>query len=132
MKTVGIVTKYNDNCIFCGRPTTEEHHLLFGNGFRKLAEEDGIKVPVCEYCHTKSPVAQRVHDNTTAEKLSKIAGQLAWESLVWHPVTQKMKPENFLERGTDAVIYRLKHLTVENCSAVKRKHHEDFIIYHEF
>ena len=24
-------------------------------------------------------VAQRVHDNTTAEKLSKIAGQLAWE-----------------------------------------------------
>lgn len=46
MKTVGIVTKYNDNCIFCGRPTTEEHHLLFGNGFRKLAEEDGIKIPV--------------------------------------------------------------------------------------
>ena len=44
MKTVGIVTKYNDNCIFCGRPTTEEHHLLFGNGFRKLAEEDGIKI----------------------------------------------------------------------------------------
>ena len=63
MKTVGIVTKYNDNCIFCGRPTTEEHHLLCGTGFRKLAEEDGIKVPVCEYCHTKSPVAQRVHDD---------------------------------------------------------------------
>ena len=54
MKTVGIVTKYNNNCIFCGRPTTEEHHLLFGNGFRKLAEEDGIKVPVCEYCHTRA------------------------------------------------------------------------------
>ncbi len=78
-KTVGIVTKYNGYCVFCGRPSDEEHHLLFGRGIRELAEEDGIKVPICGYCHTQSPVAQRVHDNTVAEKLSKIAGQLAWE-----------------------------------------------------
>lgn len=78
-KTVGIVTKYNGYCVFCGRPSDEEHHLLFGRGIRELADEDGIKVPICGYCHTQSPVAQRVHDNTIAEKLSKIAGQLAWE-----------------------------------------------------
>lgn len=78
-KTAGIVTEFNRYCVFCSRPTEEEHHLLFGRGTRKLAEKDGIKVPVCSYCHTQNPVAQRIHDNTMAEKLSKIAGQLAWE-----------------------------------------------------
>ncbi len=78
-KTVGIVTKFNGYCAFCGRPTEEEHHLLFGNGIRELAEKDGIKLPACSNCHTQNPVIQRVHDNAMAEKLSKIAGQLAWE-----------------------------------------------------
>ena len=55
-KSVGIVTKYNNNCIICGRPTNEEHHLLFGKGMRELAEEDGIKVPICGYSHTQRPV----------------------------------------------------------------------------
>jgi len=58
-----VLTKYNGFCIFCGKPTQTEHHLLFGIGIRELAEEDGVKI----------------HDNSIAEKLSKIAGQLAWE-----------------------------------------------------
>ena len=78
-KSVGIVTKYNNYCAFCGRPTEEEHHLLFGMGIRELAEKDGIKLPICSYCHTLNPATQRIHDNVVAEKLSKIAGQLAWE-----------------------------------------------------
>lgn len=78
-KTVGIVTEYNQNCAICGRPTEEEHHLLFGTGLRELAEMDGIKIPICSNCHTLNPVTQRIHDNSMAEKLSKVAGQLAWE-----------------------------------------------------
>ena len=93
-KSVGIVTKYNNCCIFCGRPTEEEHHLLFGRGIRELAEEDGIKVPICDGCHTMNPVAQKIHNNTSAERLSKIAGQLAWEK---HCVAAGESEENARE-----------------------------------
>lgn len=74
-----ILTKYEEFCIFCGKPCYSEHHLLFGRGIRNLAEEDGIKVPICEQCHTSGMVTGRIHDNPMAEKLSKIAGQLAYE-----------------------------------------------------
>ena len=33
-KTKGILTEYDHNCMFCGRPTEYEHHFLFGNGLR--------------------------------------------------------------------------------------------------
>ncbi len=76
----GIITKYNDYCMFCGRPTLTQHHFLFGRGMRPLAEEDGIKGPVCDECHNMAQkVSDRIHDNTLAEKLSKMLGQLAWE-----------------------------------------------------
>lgn len=78
-KTKSILTTYTKNCCICGRPTEEEHHLLFGGSARRLAEEDGIKVPCCSYCHTQNDVKNRIHDNPMAEKLSKVAGQLAWE-----------------------------------------------------
>ena len=48
-------------------------------GIRPLAEDDGIKLPVCVRCHTSGNVTERIHDNVMAEKLSKICGQLAWE-----------------------------------------------------
>lgn len=75
----GIITKYEDYCIFCGTPCYEEHHLLFGIGVRNLAESDGIKVPICNKCHTSGKVLERIHDNPMAEKLSKMCGQIAWE-----------------------------------------------------
>lgn len=77
-----IVTKYTNYCIFCGKPLEAEHHLLFGNGMRALAEQDKIKVPACNYCHNMGPVLERIHDNPMAEKLSKICGQLAYEKMV--------------------------------------------------
>jgi hypothetical protein len=75
-----IVTDYTDMCFFCGKPPDCEHHLLFGNGIRPLADEDGIKVPICNTCHTLGSVAGRIHDNPMAEKLSKMLGQAIWES----------------------------------------------------
>lgn len=42
--TKSIITDYINICFFCGKPAEGEHHLLFGNGTRKLAEEDGLKV----------------------------------------------------------------------------------------
>lgn len=74
-----VLTKYNGFCIFCGKPTQTEHHLLFGIEIRELAEEDGVKMPVCDVEHNMAGGTRQIHDNSIAEKLSKIAGQLAWE-----------------------------------------------------
>lgn len=41
----GIVTEYNDYCVFCGKPTEAQHHLIWGKGNRDKAENDGIKIP---------------------------------------------------------------------------------------
>lgn len=66
-------------CFFCQRPALHEHHLLFGKGVRNLADEDGIKVTTCDYCHTLGKVVDRIHDNQMAEKLSKMFGQAIFE-----------------------------------------------------
>lgn len=79
MKTKSRVTTYTAYCMFCGRPTNEEHHFLFGSD-RMKAEEDGIKGPACRGCHTSAEfVVDRLHDNNMAEKLSKMFGQAIWE-----------------------------------------------------
>ena len=78
-RTVSIVTNYTDICFFCGKLAECEHHLLFGNGKRKLAEEDGLKVPSCNKCQTLGTVTGRIHDNPMAEKLSKMLGQAIFE-----------------------------------------------------
>lgn len=74
-----ILTKYTDYCMFCGRPTTTEHHFVFGYGLRTIADKDHVKGPACDMCHNAGPVTSRIHDNPMAEKLSKMLGQMAWE-----------------------------------------------------
>lgn len=74
-----IVTKYTKNCAFCGRQTESPHHLIFGKGYRKLADEDGLTLPACDDCHMLNELIRRIHDNPMAEKLSKMCGQLAYE-----------------------------------------------------
>lgn len=76
-----IVTKYENYSAFSGTPTKTHHHLLFGRGIRPLAEADGVWIPLTDEEHNKSSegIKHQVHENPAAEKLSKIAGQLAWE-----------------------------------------------------
>lgn len=81
-KTKGIVTELKGYCLFCGRPAECEHHLLFGSGIRKLAEKDGLKVPACSACHSMGGIAERIHGNPMAEKLSKMLGQAAYEAKI--------------------------------------------------
>lgn len=78
----GIVTEYTKICVFCGKPAECEHHLLFGTGIRKLAEDDGIKVPACNDCHNMGDVTSRIHGNPMAEKLSKMLGQAVYEAYI--------------------------------------------------
>jgi hypothetical protein len=75
------VTEYEQYSVFSGTPTSTRHHLLFGRGIRNLAEQDGIWIPVTDAEHNMSSkgTINQIHGNPAAEKLSKIAGQLAWE-----------------------------------------------------
>lgn len=75
----GIVTEYRNICFFCGEAAECEHHLLFGNGIRKLAEKDGLKVPCCNRCHNMGNITERIHDNIMAERMSKMLGQAMFE-----------------------------------------------------
>ena len=75
-----IVTDYTDICFYCGRTAEAEHHLIFGNGLRSLAEKDGLKVPCCNRHHNLGSIDERIHGNPAAEKLSKMLGQAIWES----------------------------------------------------
>lgn len=76
------ITKYKKLCILCGRPATCEHHLVFGIGLRELAEEDNLKAPICDRCHTLGKSTEKIHDNVAAERLSKICGQLLYEAQI--------------------------------------------------
>lgn len=71
-----IVTKYEDICAISGRRATEEHHLIFGRGFKELADEDGLVIPVHREFHTGK---HGIHGSVAAEALSKMCGQLAFE-----------------------------------------------------
>lgn len=71
-----------------GEQAEARHHLIFGNGKRDLAEEDGLWIPLTNYEHTTGELIRRVHDNSMAESLSKMAGQLAWESEYYRKVAQ--------------------------------------------
>ncbi len=81
MTMKSILTEYEEISIFSGISAECHHHLIFGSGLRKLADEDGLWIPLTNSEHNMSQEGRlyQIHDNATAEKLSKIAGQLAWE-----------------------------------------------------
>lgn len=75
-----IVTEFTEICAICGKPSECEHHLVFGQGIRKLADEDRLTLPMCNKCHNMSNhLTTQLHDNPMAEALSKMVGQLAFE-----------------------------------------------------
>lgn len=67
-------------CAICGRPKECTHHLIFGTSQRILSETDHLTIPMCNNCHNMAvkPI-DRIHDNTMAEKLSKMLGQAIYE-----------------------------------------------------
>lgn len=77
-----IVTNYDEICFFCGKKADVKHHLIFGTGNRKLCDEDGLTVPICNSCHNMGEISSRVHDNSMAEKLSKMLGQAIFEGKI--------------------------------------------------
>lgn len=75
-KVKSLLTDDFTKCYLCGFTNgLELHHCWHGTANRKLADEDGLVVPLCNNCHHK-----RLHDNpnkTLDHNLMKIAEQ-AW------------------------------------------------------
>lgn len=78
--THSILTKYEEISVFSQREKECSHHLISGRGLRELADQDGLTIPLTNDEHNMAadPV-DRIHGNPTAEKMSKMLGQLAWE-----------------------------------------------------
>ena len=89
-----MITNYKEFCIICGRPTEETHHLCFGRGIRQLADEDELTAPMCHICHAE------LHNNTIANELSKVCGQLLFEKnlIEKEHVTSDQARARFLKR----------------------------------
>lgn len=62
-----------DNCIFCGKPTENVHHLVYGLSKRALSDADELVIPLCLKHHDE------IHRMGTAGMMSKMIGQLAYE-----------------------------------------------------
>lgn len=99
MRKEGIVTRYNSNCLFCGRPVEATHHLIGGTSKRKQSDQDGLTIPCCNDCHNMGELPRRIHGNPMAEVMSKMIGQLAWEKrAVSEGQTEEEARESFRKR----------------------------------
>ena len=74
-----IVTEYTNISAFSQNPRECDHHLIYGSGLRKLADEDGLTIPLTKREHNLGNDTEKIHGNQAAEKLSKMVGQLAYE-----------------------------------------------------
>lgn len=75
-----IIQPDNEVCFLCGAPTTIRHHIIHGNGFRQLSEDEGLWVYLCHPHHWHlHNLPKHPHD----DELKKLA-QERW-------ITQKMQ-----------------------------------------
>jgi hypothetical protein len=79
-----MITKYKDYCLICGKPTTDVHHLVWGNAKRKLADTDALTIPLCRQHH------EMMHNDKAMQVMSHIAGQLYYEK---HMCAAGMSPD---------------------------------------
>ena len=68
-----MITKYEDYCLICGKPRTDVHHLVYGTSNRKLADQDGLTIPLCREHH------EMMHNDKAMMVMSHIVGQLFYE-----------------------------------------------------
>lgn len=90
-----IVTKHTNLCLICNSPVNDTHHLVMGNSRRKLADEDGLVVPLCRLCHDE------IHKKSyVAAEFSRICGQLAYEKhlIATEGVTEDEARDRFRQR----------------------------------
>ena len=101
-KSIG--TEYEDICAICGKPKECTHHLCFGPD-RAKADEDCLTIPLCHKHHNVGIASNKIHENTAAEALSKMVGQLAWEKDYY----RRKLPETDTDEAREAFRSRYGH-----------------------
>ena len=100
-----IITKWLDNCMICYKPKEEMHHALYGNK-HKLADQDKLLMPLCQYHHQDSK--NGVHYNMGMKVLSQQLAQACWqrqylaEKLASDENLGHQSVEDWIEESADA------------------------------
>ena len=97
-KVKNIVTEYTELSAFSASSKECDHHLIFGSGSRKQADEDGLLLPLTHKEHNMGAIPERIHDNPAAEKLSKMLGQVAFEKECYRKTLENMQE---IDEGED-------------------------------
>ena len=83
-----------EHCIICGREQVQRHHIFFGSANRRLADQDGYWVPLCQRHHTGR---DGVHFNRELDLTLKRSAQEHYE--------RTHTREQFIERYGRSYIY---------------------------
>lgn len=75
-KEESIITKWLQYCMVCGKPREHMHHALYGSK-HKLADEDKLLIPLCQYHHQDSK--NGVHFNRGMIAFSQGLAQACWQ-----------------------------------------------------
>lgn len=67
-----IHTENKELCYICGQYATQTHHCWHGTANRKLADEDGLTVNLCERCH------RALHDKGNFDRELQRIAQTKW------------------------------------------------------
>lgn len=81
MHKTSIITEYMTISILSGKPKECVHHCINGNSLRRLADEDGLVIPLTNTEH------DLIHREGMG--LSRIIGQLAWEREFYREICMK-------------------------------------------
>lgn len=75
---------------------TEEHHVIFGRGRRKISEHYGLKVYLCPEHHRLSD--ESPHRNEAIRDMLSEAAQITFEKIYSHELWMKEFGENYIGR----------------------------------
>jgi putative AlgH/UPF0301 family transcriptional regulator len=71
------ILQHNKACYICGNTLNlHRHHIFYGTANRKLSDEDGCVVYLCQLHHTG---AAGVHFNKKIDLALKVKCQLQWQ-----------------------------------------------------
>jgi hypothetical protein len=74
-KSVVVQEKFRKYCAICGKPITEEHHLIGGRN-RHLCDLDGLVISLCNEHHTGSNCS--AHHCKEFKRLCNMLAEVAW------------------------------------------------------
>lgn len=98
-----IITEYVSVSVLTGLPAECMHHLICGNGLRKLADADGLVIPLTHFEHNIGNSS--IHHSDYGMMLSRIVGQLAWEKEYYRSRACKDDPARLAFRERYGISY---------------------------